>query len=270
MTATLHPIVCEIASAAVVPDEILVLPWGNVASSKGDFIVDQAGADSMVAAFKSHGVDLPIDCEHSTVGGKYASPNGMAPAVGWVRSIEPRPGQGVFSRVLWTSEGADLVARRAYRYVSPVVMVESGSNRAVELHSVALTNKPAIVGMLAIANSAGRSAVYQADGAAQRKAIIAKESSRFDSGGSSLHALTSRRAFVNGALRQAGLPLLADAELDALTDTPERAAAIADAAKKYDGEPGLKVLTARSTFIDGELRHRGMVPLTDAERARHS
>lgn len=106
------------------------------------------------------------------------------------------------------------------------------------------------------------------DRAAQRTAIIAHAASQFDSAGRTIRTLTSRRAFVNDALRQQGLTLLAASEPDAPLDTPERTAAIANSARTYDGEPGLKVLTDRDTFIDGELRHRGMVQLTRQERER--
>lgn len=108
------------------------------------------------------------------------------------------------------------------------------------------------------------------DRAAQRANVITNAGARFDSGGSSLHTLTSRRAFVNDSLRQAGLPLLADAEADGSLDSAERQAVIANAAGQYDGEPGLKNLTGRTTFIDGALRQNKMVLLTAAELDRHS
>lgn len=61
-------------------------------------------------------------------------------------------GVGVWAAVNWTQRGADYVTTREYRYLSPVVLVRKKDSRAVELHSVALTNKPAIVGMVPIVN----------------------------------------------------------------------------------------------------------------------
>ena len=63
-----------------VPTRILLTPWGAVESVNGSFIVDEAAAESATEAFEQHGTDLPIDFEHQTLGGRYASPNGQAPA----------------------------------------------------------------------------------------------------------------------------------------------------------------------------------------------
>ena len=42
---------------------------------------------------------------------------------------------------------------REYWYISPVVMVRKKDNKASQIHSVALTNTPAINGMIPIVNS---------------------------------------------------------------------------------------------------------------------
>jgi len=42
---------------------------------------------------------------------------------------------------------------REYKYLSPVVLVRKKDHKALQLHSVALTNPPAINGMVPIVNS---------------------------------------------------------------------------------------------------------------------
>jgi hypothetical protein len=150
-TTRLRTVVCELG-APNVPTEVLVCPWGLVPSVKGDFIMDGRAAQEIIAAFNQHGVDLVIDFEHQTLGGDYASPSGKAPAAGWIKRLFARPGVGLFASVSWTPEGAADLAGRKYRYLSPVVMVRKVDNRADVLHSVALTNKPAIEGMRAVVN----------------------------------------------------------------------------------------------------------------------
>ena len=80
--------VCSAELGAEVPCEVLVAPWGLVQSTSGTFVVDAEGAELAIRAFESQGTDLPIDYEHQTLGGRYASPSGQAPAAGWVKRLE--------------------------------------------------------------------------------------------------------------------------------------------------------------------------------------
>jgi phage I-like protein len=186
---------------AVTAGRVLVAPWGTVESSNGNFIMDEEAARLTVEAFMAHGTDVPIDYEHQSLGGKYASPNGQAPAAGWIRGLRlVRPGDaekervgegargrggeedaatpatagelrlgdaekegreegegerlepGLYADVTWTEAARAKLAAREYRYLSPVVIVRKRDRRVVALHSAALTNKPAIVGMRPIVN----------------------------------------------------------------------------------------------------------------------
>jgi phage I-like protein len=56
--------------------------------------------------------------------------------------------------VTWTDEARQMLAARQYRYLSPVAIIHRADRRLVALHSAALTNKPAIVGMEPLVNSA--------------------------------------------------------------------------------------------------------------------
>lgn len=134
------------------PGRILVIPWGAVESKSGGFIVDAEACRAVVEAFAAHGVDLPIDFEHATLGGDYATPDGTAPAMGWIKSLAVEADVGVFANVEWTQRGAAFVSAKEYRYLSPVTLVRKSDKRVVALHSVALTNTPAIVGMVPIVN----------------------------------------------------------------------------------------------------------------------
>lgn len=135
-----------------VPKRLLIVPWGEVDSLSGAFLVDEESGRMVTQAFAAHGADLPIDFEHQTLGGEFASPSGTAPAAGWITALEAMEGQGIVATVNWTDHGRKMLADRAYRYVSPVALVRKRDRKLVALHSAALTNKPAIVGMAAIVN----------------------------------------------------------------------------------------------------------------------
>jgi len=139
-------------SDAAVPTRILLVPWGWVDSSNGRFLVDEEGARLAIEAFEAHGTDLPIDYEHQSLGGRYTSPTGQAPAAGWIKRLEAVPGQGLFATVEWTQPATEQLAAKQYRFLSPVAIVRRADRKLVGLHSAALTNKPAIVGMQPIVN----------------------------------------------------------------------------------------------------------------------
>lgn len=139
-------------AGAEVPTRVRVAPWGEVESSRGRFVVDEESAAAVVRAFEAHGTDLPIDYEHQTLGGAFTAPNGQAPAAGWIRRLDAEPGVGIFAHVAWTEPALAQLAARQYRYLSPVAVVRRSDRKLVEIHSAALTNKPAIVGMEPIVN----------------------------------------------------------------------------------------------------------------------
>ncbi len=141
-------------SGGTVPNRVLLAPWGTVESSNGSFVLDDESARLAVAAFQEHGTDLPIDYEHQTLGGTYASPNGRAPAAGWIKSLSVEPGVGLVAAIEWTERATKLLASKEYRYLSPVAIIRKTDRKLVAIHSAALTNKPAIVGMEPIVNRA--------------------------------------------------------------------------------------------------------------------
>ena len=127
--------------------EIVVAPDGEVESTKGNFVVDSEAFEEIVKRFAEHGTDLPVDYEHQTLGGDYASPDGKAPAAGWIKALTYQPGRGIVAKVEWTEKARAMIQSGEYGYMSPVVLVRKSDRRAIGLHSVALTNKPAIANL---------------------------------------------------------------------------------------------------------------------------
>lgn len=128
------------------PEIISVLPLGHVKSAKGEFDVDGESFAAMKAQIAQRGVDLVVDYEHQTLTGE------QAPAAGWVKELFLDDGQ-IKARVEWTDKAKAYLSNREYRYLSPVITVRKADNKAMGLHSIALTNTPAIEHMEAIVNS---------------------------------------------------------------------------------------------------------------------
>ena len=120
----------------------------RVQSMKGTFEVDDESCRTIMAQFKGRHLDLVIDYEHQTL------KDVQAPAGGWIKDIY-KGDDALVAKVEWTPKAQEYLKNREYRYLSPVVTVRRKDRKAIGLHSVALTNTPAIDGMFAIVNSAG-------------------------------------------------------------------------------------------------------------------
>lgn len=144
---------CREDDTGQVLTEIVIAPDGDVRSKTGSFLVDRVAGRLVEEVFRAHGTDLPIDYEHQTVGGRYASSTGLAPAAGWIKAIHYEPGRGLVASVEWTERALGMIRTKEYRYLSPVLMIRKEDKRVAEIHSVALTNKPAIPCMEALAAS---------------------------------------------------------------------------------------------------------------------
>lgn len=136
----------ESVEVAGVPEEIKILPLGMVHSQKGDFTVDDESFELIRKQFKSRKLDLVIDYEHQTL------QDVQAPAGGWIKDLY-KGEDAIVAKVEWTPRAAEYLKNKEYRYLSPVVLVRKRDQKATAIHSVALTNTPAIDGMFAVVNS---------------------------------------------------------------------------------------------------------------------
>jgi len=132
---------------------VRLCPWGTVESKRGTFLLDEEGGRAIVEAFDKHETPVVIDWEHQTLGGKDASPTGRAPAAGWIRKLWVERDRGLYGLVEWLDEARDAIRSKAYQFLSPVIAVRRADGRVMGLHSIGLTNKPAIPAMEALAAS---------------------------------------------------------------------------------------------------------------------
>ncbi len=131
-----------------IPEFVQVLPAGEVKPrGKTNFLVDEESRGLLMSAFAGSSNDLVIDYEHQSLSGS------EAPAAGWIKDVEDRGADGVWAKVQWTERAKEYLAKREYRYLSPVVLIRKKDGRAVELLGAGLTNLPAIDGMTPVVNT---------------------------------------------------------------------------------------------------------------------
>ena len=141
-------LVLNVSSSEIngVPEKVKLLPLGLVKSQKGDFKVDEESFQKIKNTFKERAIDIVIDYEHQTL------EDVQAPAGGWIKDLFIEDG-AIAAKVEWTPKAQEYLKNKEYKYLSPVVLVRKSDQKAVVLHSAALTNTPAIDGMYAIVNS---------------------------------------------------------------------------------------------------------------------
>jgi hypothetical protein len=132
------------------PQWIHLLPAGTIrtADKRGPYVVKSMHA---IASKLAPGDKLPIDECHST---DLAVPNGgSAPARGWIIALEARA-DGLWGKVDWTPSGRELVADRAYRGISPVILHDKSGNVLAILRA-SLTNTPNLQGLVTLHSAGG-------------------------------------------------------------------------------------------------------------------
>jgi phage I-like protein len=114
----------------------------------------------IVANFRRRPIDTEIDFEHASEFPELAQ-GGPIPAAGWMTAIEDAPDK---DGILWgvarfTARAAAMITAQEYRYISPVIDFgardkRTGEPQGATLVSLALTNRPFLESLPAIAMSA--------------------------------------------------------------------------------------------------------------------
>lgn len=120
------------------PEWVHLIPAGTFSGrdGRGPYLLD---APAVLAAFNKYGADLPIDFDHQTLDA--AAKSGPVPAAGWVKAVEARA-DGIWARVAWTAQAAELLAAKAYRYLSPVFRFDKRTGRVTALAGAGLVHTP--------------------------------------------------------------------------------------------------------------------------------
>lgn len=139
--------------------ELQLLPAGHFKAGDGrpfdapGWYLDGALAQRLIDAAAARTTPYVVDYEHQTL---LAKENGQpAPAAGFYHQLEWRDGVGLFAiDVDWNERAADMIAKKEYRYVSPVIGYDKATGAVTAIYMAAITNNPAIDGMSALLTAA--------------------------------------------------------------------------------------------------------------------
>jgi phage I-like protein len=245
--------------------EIQMIPFGTHETDRGSFTLDAEGILEVVGEFDLRANDMVIDYEHQSLG------EGEAPAAGWIKRLINRGADGVWASVQWTPRAAKYLRNREYRYLSPVFMKRTSDGRVVRLLSAALTNTPAIDGMVPVVNRARPGANTDQGGHAggtESPLRLRKEGSRMTkvlsalgltAGATEEEALKAIEAMKAGSKRAASGEVLRELGLGAEATVSEAVGAVLAMKRAQDSleeMDGLKsqVSDLKSRIAEGEAQ----------------
>jgi phage I-like protein len=129
------------AQLATPPTEFRLFAAGTIRTTKGDYLFDDAAAESVMAAYADMGHRIVIDYEHQSVNPDARAGDGKA--AGWC-DLEVRNKELWAVNVKWTPPAATALANFEWAYMSPTFeFSDDDDNRILELINVAITNVPA-------------------------------------------------------------------------------------------------------------------------------
>ena len=157
---------------------VKIIPKGTFAPTDGRtdhgvpaWTLTAALAADLMAALSASATDIVVDYEHASL--KAAEEGRENPAAGWISRYEWDDSQGLMAEISWTAKAAQMIADKAYRYLSPVLLYNA-RGEVKGLHSVALTNTPALDGMALAALSKQINPDQQTEGTRMNKEALIK------------------------------------------------------------------------------------------------
>lgn len=154
-----EPVLGEVVTLAMegdsAPEWLHLLPVGDLtkhfSNGKRRYRLESLeDARRVIEASMAGGRDLLLDFDHQTEYAARPGVGGQAPAAGWITELDIRD-DGIWGRVNWTPRGAEAVAAREYRFVSPVFKLNQ-AGRVQLLMRASLVNSPAFTELKAVAS----------------------------------------------------------------------------------------------------------------------
>lgn len=143
-------------SAAEAPVDIRLIPAGEFRAVDGRptecaaWVCLDADGQRLVADAAARKSAFVIDYEHATLHAKKTG--NKAPAAGWYKQLEWRPGDGLWAiGVDWTAAAAQEIVDTTYRFISPVFSYDPKTGRVQKLFHASLTNDPGLDGLTDLA-----------------------------------------------------------------------------------------------------------------------
>lgn len=226
-----------------VPEWVHLLPTvsGAVQTSdqRGPYTVEDAQA--IIAASFADQPKLQIDENHAE---DLKSGKGEpSPARGWITELQARA-DGIWGKVEWTGAGRALVADKAYRAMSPVILHDK-AKRVVAILRASLVNRPNLKGLVSLNQETSMDAMAQ-----MAAALGLSEGASADDILAAIKALKDKKPEGETAM-QSALSTIGVAFGLAADAAPEAVVAAANLAK--GGKDQLVALQAQVTELTGQL-----------------
>ncbi|WP_372069762.1 phage protease (plasmid) [Tistrella mobilis] len=137
MTMTLRTSLCSIDPTAegAAPEWVQVLPAGPEVDGVDGRRWRLSDVQAVAQATRVR-LPLVVDWEHQS-----ETPRTAAPAAGWITDVDVRGGE-LWARVDWTPVAAGQIARREYRYLSPVIAYSPTTREIAHLDGAGLVHRP--------------------------------------------------------------------------------------------------------------------------------
>lgn len=140
----------DVGADGALPSEFRLFVPGVNETMKGTFLFDSVAAESVMAAYRARANDLAIDLEHQMLDGAPSPDPTAKDARGWCK-LELRADGSLWAvSVTWTADGAERLAGRRQRYVSPAFAVDEKTSRVTSILNIAITAIPATHGTPAL------------------------------------------------------------------------------------------------------------------------
>lgn len=143
-------------SAGRAPADVRLMPAGAFRSWDGrptdcaTWILSDEDGRRIVGQAAARDSASVIDYEHATLHAKKTG--AKAPAAGWYKQLEWRPGDGLWAiGIDWTALAAQHIVDTEYRYISPVFSYDPKTGHVQRLLHAALTNDPGLDGLTDLA-----------------------------------------------------------------------------------------------------------------------
>lgn len=133
--------ICDLALAGSAPDWVHLFPPGKMTARDGRHF-NLVDPEAVIAAFAAGAIDLPVDYEHQSENDP-RSRSGPVPAAGWIRELKA-DASGLWGRVDWTAQARELIASKAYRYLSPSFFYNKAGKAITKLKGAGLVHTPAL------------------------------------------------------------------------------------------------------------------------------
>ncbi len=131
----------------VAPTTFRIIPAGAFSADdgreNGKWFLSESNARVIINTVAQRADDYLIDYEHHSLNNEKI----FNPAAGWFKKLEWRPDGLYVVDARWTPKARAMIEGDEYRYISPVFNFNAETGMVTSLHSVALTNTPALHGL---------------------------------------------------------------------------------------------------------------------------